>query len=76
MGVQIADDRLLAGEHLAARDEDGDRVLAGGADELGAALPRDRHLPDDVGEAELGQALAHAVRCRTPFGLPEFELCR
>ena len=54
MGVQIADDWLLAGDDFAGGDEHGNRLMAGCTDELGTAVPLDRHLANEVGEAEFG----------------------
>ena len=61
VGVQVGDDRLLAGHNHAAGDEDGDRFVPGRADQLVAVCPLDRHLASGVGEAEFGEALANAV---------------
>jgi hypothetical protein len=71
--LEIGQDRLLAVDRLGAGDQDRNRPAPGRRRELRALIVFDGDLMDGVGEAELGQALAHPVRRRTPFRLPELE---
>jgi len=71
--LEIGQDWLLALDHLAIGDEGRDRPAAGGFLQLRSIIAFKRDLMGYVGEAKLGEALAHPVRGWTPFGLPEFE---
>ena len=70
---EIGQDWLLAVNHVAAGDEDRNRLPASRFLESRSVIALDGDLMGYVCEAELGEALAHAVRRRTPFGLPELE---
>lgn len=72
--AEVDEDVLLADHGGAVLEaERGDRVGADGSPQGGPRLALDRHLPADVVEPELGQALADATRGGAPLALKELE---
>jgi len=72
--AEVGEDPLLAVEDpTVVGHEHRNRVGARGGDEIVTFPLVGRNLPDDVIDSELRQALAHAMRGRTPLGLEELE---
>jgi len=60
--VEVGGDRTLAVDHRRAGDHDWNRPPAGGVLEFGSGIALDRDLTDGVGEAGLGEPLAHQAK--------------
>ena len=71
---QAGEDRVLSDDRRAVLEhEHRNRVRTCGIEERPALGALDRHLMDDVVDAELRQPLADAARRRAPLGLEELE---